>query len=283
MIQYKRCSEVEIDLVYEAFQVGYADYMIKFDISKGDFIKRFFGLEGNSLEHSFIAMSNHEPFGIILGGAKNYEGIQTMRCGTLAIHPEFRGMGISHKLFELHKEEAILNGCQQLFLEVILGNDRAIQFYKKLGYEKVYDLSYYKLKDVSQLKINSDEDIEIRQIQFNEFRQETNKWLYFHMNWQNGIDYMEKIVSNTYYSAYFNTELVGCLCIDASGEISFLFVDKEFRGKGIASLLIQTAVKKLQLLDLSIGFPNNSLLEGFLKKLHFEKDLLTQYEMYLVL
>ncbi|MBE1556550.1 GNAT family N-acetyltransferase [Sporosarcina limicola] len=283
MIQYKKCTEVEIDLVYEAFQVGYADYMIKFDISKEDFIKRFLGLEGNRLEHSFIAMNDHEPIGIILGGVKKYEGIKTMRCGTLAIHPEFRGMGISHKLFELHKEEALLTRCQQLFLEVIVGNDRAIQFYKKLGYEKVYDLSYYDLKDASQLKMKSVEDIKIKQIQFNEFQQETKKWLYFHMNWQNDSDYMEKSVNNTYYSAYFNTEFAGCLCVNASGKISFLFVDKEFREKGIASLLIQTACEKLQLLDLSIGFPNNSLLEGFLKKLHFEKNALTQYEMYLVL
>ena len=39
MIQYKRCSEVNIDLVYEAFKD--ADYIIKMEVSKGDFIHRF--------------------------------------------------------------------------------------------------------------------------------------------------------------------------------------------------------------------------------------------------
>ncbi|WP_409079926.1 hypothetical protein [Bacillus thuringiensis] len=29
MIQYKRCSEVNIDLVYEAFKDGFSDYIIK--------------------------------------------------------------------------------------------------------------------------------------------------------------------------------------------------------------------------------------------------------------
>ena len=41
MIQYKRCSEVNIDLVYEAFRDGFSDYIIKMEVSKEDFIKRF--------------------------------------------------------------------------------------------------------------------------------------------------------------------------------------------------------------------------------------------------
>ncbi|HDR7489227.1 TPA: GNAT family N-acetyltransferase, partial [Bacillus pacificus] len=141
MIQYKRCSEVNIDLVYGAFRDGFSDYIIKMEVSKEDFIKRFFGAEGNSLEHSFLALDGDKPVGVILSGIKVYESIKTMRCGTLAVHPNYRGIGVSQKLFELHKEEAIQNECKQLFLEVIVGNDRAIRFYNKLGYEKVYDLS----------------------------------------------------------------------------------------------------------------------------------------------
>ena len=41
MIQYKRCSEVNIDLVYEAFKDGFSDYIIKMEVSKEDFIQRF--------------------------------------------------------------------------------------------------------------------------------------------------------------------------------------------------------------------------------------------------
>lgn len=145
MIQYKRCSEVSIDLVYEAFKDGFSDYIIKMEVSIEDFIKRFFGPEGNSLKHSFLALDGNKSVGVILGGIKDYEKIKTMRCGTLAVHPNYRGIGVSQKLFELHKEEALQNECKQLFLEVIVGNDRAIHFYTKLGYEKVYDLSYLSL------------------------------------------------------------------------------------------------------------------------------------------
>ncbi|PFM61505.1 GNAT family N-acetyltransferase [Bacillus cereus] len=279
MIQYKRCSEVSIDLVYEAFKDGFSDYIIKMDVSKEDFIKRFFGPEGNSLEHSFLALDDDKSVGVILGGIKIYESIKTMRCGTLAVHPNYRGVGISQKLFELHKEEAIQNECKQLFLEVIVGNDRAINFYNKLGYEKVYDLSYFSLNDFTIITNKDFKNIEIKQLKFQKFKVEIQKWLNFHINWQNDIDYIEK-TNNTYYSAYVDNDLKGTVCINEQGKISFIFVAKEYRNIGIATRLLQVAREELKLSSLSIGFPNNSSLQGYLKKCGFEKNSLAQYEMY---
>ncbi|MGG1340062.1 GNAT family N-acetyltransferase [Bacillus toyonensis] len=282
MIQYKRCSEVSIDLVYGAFKDGFSDYIIKMDVSKEDFIQRFFGPEGNSLEHSFLALDGDKSVGIILGGIKVYETIKTMRCGTLAVHPEFRGIGVSQKLFELHKEAAIQNECQQLFLEVIVGNDRAIHFYNKLGYEKVYDLSYYNLNDVTKLTNKDNKNIEVQRLEFQTFKLEIQKWLNFHINWQNDIDYIEK-TNNTYYGAYVDNDLKGSVCVNEQGKISYIFVDKDYRNIGIGMKLLQVARVESNLLSLSIGFPNNSLLEGFLKKSGFKKNSLAQYEMYLLL
>ncbi|HDR4733943.1 TPA: GNAT family N-acetyltransferase [Bacillus cereus] len=282
MIQYKRCSEVNIDLVYEAFKDGFSDYIIKMEVSKGDFIKRFFGLEGNSLEHSFLVLDGDKPVGVILGGIKDYENIKTMRCGTLAVHPNYRGVGVSQKLFELHKEEALQNECKQLFLEVIVGNDRAIRFYNKLGYEKVYDLSYYNLKDMTKIIHRECKGIEVKHLEFPAFKVEIQKWLHFHINWQNDMDYIEK-TNHTFYGAYVDNDLKGSICINEQGKISFIFIDKEYRNRGIGSKLLQVARDELNLESLLISFPNNSLLEGFVKKTGFEKNSLAQYEMYVLL
>lgn len=282
MIQYKRCSEVNIDLVYEAFKDGFSDYIIKMEVSKEDFITRFFGAEGNSLEHSFLSLEGEKPVGVILGGIKVYENIKTMRCGTLAVHPEFRGIGVSQKLFELHKEEALQNECKQLFLEVIVGNDRAIRFYNKLGYEKVYDLSYYNLKDMTKIMLKECKGIEVKQLEFAAFKVEIQKWLHFHINWQNDMNYIEK-TNHTFYGAYIGNDLKGSICINEQGKISFIFIDKEYRNRGIGSKLLQVARDELNLESLLISFPNNSLLEGFVKKTGFEKNSLAQYEMYVLL
>lgn len=282
-VQYFRGTEIDVDLVHKAFTIGFSDYIIKLELPKEQFINLFFGPEGNDLEHTFVAIYENEPVGVVLGGIKNYENIKTMRCGTLAISPNFRGKGISQKLMELHKEEAEKYNCKQLFLEVIVGNDRAIHFYNKLGYEKIYDISYFSKKDLSNFdQFNPASDCKVEMSEFQSFKKVINKWNY-HINWQNDIDFLEKAPNITYYVANLENENVGALAINSSGKISFLMVDPEFRNKKVASKLIQTAFRDLNLTAFSAGFPNNSNLEGYLKTLGFTKEKLSQYEMYRIL
>lgn len=284
-MEYKCGLKVVFDDIYEAFISGFSDYIIKFSLSKDDFKNRFFGPEGNSLEYTFVAYDGKKPIGVILGGIKEFDGIKTMRCGALAVHPEYRRMGVAQKLFELYKEKAISTNCKQLYLEVIAGNDKAINFYKKQGYEKVYDLSYFKLEDLSKISEELNETIIIKQIAHSDFEKFYKTIKGVHINWQNDIDYIKKSNNNSYFAAYTkgNSLLTGVLCINNLGKISFIWVENDYRCKGIASSLISFAIKELSLSKLFISFPNNSLLEGFLKKSGFMKDKITQYEMFLYL
>ena len=282
-INYYRCTDIDIDFAYQAFSIGFSDYIVKFDLSKEQFMNLFFGPEGNHKEHSFVAIHENEAVGVILGGIKNYENIKTMRCGTLAISPNYRGKGVSQTLFELHKEEAKKHGCKQLFLEVIVGNDRAINFYKKLGYEKIYDLSYFTKKDLTNLNdVQISHEFELHKVEFNTFRKSIKDWNY-HINWQNDVEFLEKATNFTYYNAIAKNETVGALAINANGKISFLMVDKAYRNKKIATNLLQFANRDLELKTLTASTPNNSSLEGYFYHLGFLKEKLAQYEMYKIL
>lgn len=283
MITYKKCSEVDFDAVYEIFQAGFSDYIIKFDITKDEFRKRFFGPEGNQLHYSYIAFEEEKPIGLILGGIKNYEGIKTLRCGTMCVHPDYRKRGISQKLFEYHKKVAIENNCKQLFLEVISNNYPAFNLYKKLGYEKVYDLKYYTLKDVKKLKKVTSNSFAIKKITLEEIKSLEDCIFDIHINWQNDFDYIEMLENVHFYGAYENERLIGALSVSLSGIIHFLWVSPKYRNKKIATNLISHAILDLDLTMLSTGFPNNASIEGFLKKIGFQKGKLSQYEMYLTL
>lgn len=282
MINYFRCNEVDIDKAYNAFKLGFSDYIIQMEIDKESFINRFFGPEGNQLEHSFVALDGDNPVGLVLGGIKDYEGLKTIRCGTLCIHPDYRGKGISQELFRLHKEDAINEGCKQMFLEVIVGNDRAIKFYKKLGYDKVYDLSYFSCNDASSFQ-EEEIGLEISKINLNELSKLKDKVVDIHINWQNDFDYMEKLEGLNYYGVYDSGQLIAGLCISPNGRIYFIHNDSKYRNKGIAKGLITKAIKEMSLSKLSISFPNNANLEGFAKRLGFKKDKIAQYEMYLAI
>lgn len=283
MINYQSCADTDMDMIYSAFRDGFSDYVIKMDLPKDIFVSRFFGPEGNSLQHSFIALDSEKPVGLILGGIKDYEGVRTMRCGTLCISPDYRGTGISLELFRLHKQTAIDNGCKQLFLEVIVGNDRAIKFYSKLGYEKGYDLRYYSHSTPAGLDETKGTWPEIRKVDLETIRGLSHKIAEIHINWQNTLDYAEKLEGVDYYGAYHDTELVGGLGINRAGRILFIWTAPEYRHRRIAASLIIQAVSELQPRRLSLSTPNNASLEGFLRHMMFSKDSIAQYEMYLTL
>ena len=283
MITYKKCSEVSEDKIFEAFQIGFSDYMIQFEMTKDFFINRFFGPEGNSMEYSFIAIDEEKAVGVNLGGIKVYEGIKTLRCGALCVHPEYRGTEVGKRLFQLHKEVAIENSCKQMFLEVIVGNDRAINFYKRVGYEKVYDMVYYSHNNPSEIKAVMLDTIKIHRINMDvlrTFRQDIHD---IHINWQNDLDYISQIEGLVHYGAFEKDNLMGGLSIHPKGKISFLWINSKLRHHGIAVNLIHHAAKELGIEKLVINFSNNANLLGFVKHLNFTRDAISQYEMYQVL
>ncbi len=97
------------------------------------------------------------------------------------------------------------------------------------------------------------------------------------------MDYVKKCDNTFYYGSYYGDELVGSLCISSNGKLSFLWIKSEFRGKGIATSLLNKACEELAISKVAVAFPNNNLLQGFLKHMNFKKDNINQYEMYLTL
>jgi len=283
IITYKRCAETTDDAIFEAFQIGFSDYIVKIELTKEVFFRNFFGPEGNRPEHSVMAFDGDKPVGLILGGIKVYEGVKTIRCGALCVHPDYRGTGVSRRLFDLHREIALENDCGQMFLEVIVGNDRAINFYKKMGYEKVYDIVYFSHPDPSSITGALPGGVTIKRMDINGLRSLDSKVRDIHINWQNDFDYVSHISSQVHYGVYHDEKLVGGLSIHPAGKINFLWIDPDFRYHGIGRGLICHAVKELDPKRLAISFPNNAALSGFVKRLGFNKDPLSQYEMYLSL
>lgn len=281
MFTYKRCTEVDTDAIYGAFIAGFSNYIIKIDMSKDNFQKHFFGPEGNSHEYSVIAFDDRKPVGLILGGIKVYEGLKTLRCGALCVLPGYRGTEVSHKLFDLHREIALENNCSQMFLEVIAGNERAINFYRKKGYEKVYDLVYYSHSNPSGINTDLPSGFKVQRIDIDALRSFSREIRDIHINWQNDFDYTSYFDEQRYYGVFKDANMVGGLSIHSAGRVNFLWVDPRFRNKGIGGGLINHAVKELNLKKLAISFPSNASLTGFVKRLGFMKDPITQYEMYL--
>jgi ribosomal protein S18 acetylase RimI-like enzyme len=275
MIDYKCCADVDRKVIFQAFCDGFSDYIIKFDTTESLFFERFFGAEGNSLEYSFIAMEEDKGVGLILGGIREFDGSRTMRCGTMCVSPLYRKKGIATELLKLHRNKAIEENCKQLFLEVIVGNHKAINFYESNGYFKVYDIAYYSTEKFEWLEDITTDFIE--EISIDELRIFRNTFSELHINWQNEIDYITQTGAKI-FGFKDNSKLVGAISIN-NGAIQFLGVEKSFRNKGIAKSLIKKCID-LGNSKIRASFSNNSSLELYLRKMNFKKESITQYEMY---
>jgi len=283
MIQYKRCSEVDKELTFKGFSAGFADYMIKIQMPEETFWTRFFGPEGNHMEHSFIALDAGRPIGVILGGIRNFDGRKTIRCGGMCVIPEFRLRGVSVELIELHQQEAKENNCRQLFLEVITSNTPAVKFYKRIGYQKVYNLNYFYMNDVEPLldRAAQYDGATVENISFEQLKTFREMMVDFHINWQNEMEYIQRLENQHHYGIFESGRLAAALSINQTGQFHFLRVNHAARDNGLATQLLAHAVREHQCKKIRTGGSSNGLMECYLSHIGFTRDKISQFEMYL--
>ncbi len=261
MIIYKTLNEVSKALIYGTFEDGFSDYPIKIAMDQATFFKRFFGPEGNMLEHSYIAMKENQGIGLVFGGIRQFDGLKTMRCGTMCISPKHRRQGIGHRLMTKHIEKGAGEDCDQMFLEVLSDNEPAITLYELMGYKKVYDLEYYSMTDFEWLESVDTNFVE--KISFEELVNFRKGFKGLHINWQNEIDYIAQVdVQN--YGIKIDGQLVAAIST-SHDRIFFIGVHSQHRNNDYGKILLKTCLGS-ETKKLSISFPNNSSLLGYCLK-----------------
>lgn len=213
---------------------------------------------------------------------RQWEGMLTMRCGALCVAPDYRGKGVAQTLYTYHLESAKAHGCKQLFLEVIKGNDRAIQFYKNKGYEVVYDLNYYSA-EVNALMLQRRSTQPVISTTYEAIVELRKSLPDLHINWQSDVESYENHEGHQFLAVQEGSALLGAMAISTKGKINFIWVSPERRQEGIAIQMILTAAEKMALEKVNICFPSNARIHGFVRHSKFIKAVAEQHEMYLTL
>lgn len=294
MIRIVRACEVERALFFRAFSEGFSDYLIKLSMGEEEFYGRFFGVEGNEPDRSFIALEadgdggaeSERGVGVILGGIRDFDGARTMRCGAMSVIPERRGTEVAGLLLARHRREAIAEGCGRLFLEVIAGNERAKRFYERNGYAVSGALRYYAHAEPAALAAEASAEggdaPGVEELGFAELRSYRESLSDLHVNWQNEMDYIERS-GGLHYGVRERGELAAALSMQG-GSIKFLHVLEGRRGRGLARALIGRGVacaleRSPELTAVRSSFPENADLRAFYERLGFSADPLYQFEM----
>ena len=77
------------------------------------------------------------PAGRVIGFLIIWLVTNEAHIATIAVHPDYRRLGIAQRLLKCGLVECIQNGAESAMLEVRAGNQAAIQMYRKFGFEQV--------------------------------------------------------------------------------------------------------------------------------------------------
>jgi len=268
MIRIVNCLDVSSNQIHQAFMNCSTDYQIKIEITVEAFIKKYFGPEGNQLEHSYIAIDDGTPVGLCIAGIIYDKGIKTMRCGVIALAPDYRGTNIASDLMAIHFDQGKKENCTQFSLEVLANNARAISFYKKHGYDKAYDLIYKKIDREQINRHTFNDNLVIKEIELDacdEIRKNDNTLVI----WRNTFEFFNKIKTKN-YGAYLDSKLAGVV-VAGHRKIHYIFVSPEHRSKGVAVALLKKALADDMIENPIFSYINNEELDEFSKHIGMYK------------
>jgi len=281
MIKIEKLTNIHDRVIFQTFTEAFSDYMVKMEFTNEKFMEHMFIQEGNQKDYSFLAYEDEKPVGIILGAINTAMPIKTLRCGALGVIKEKRGTNVARQLMEAHIRLAKELECKRVYLEVIKGNDRAISFYQKMGYVKVYDL-IYKTLDLSEKNSfendNSfDETEELREVSFDEMKK-LREIDSSHLPWQSCFDYFKSLDVES-YGIFIEGNLIGGI-VASDRRIFYLYVMPKYRRFDFYEKLLSKVIHTKEVHTLKIMYSNNDILEYITGKCGFKTDPLSQFEMF---
>ncbi len=267
----------DLHTIHQTFLRAFSDYLVKFNLSRTDFEKRFVEKLQMVFKHSAGAWLNGDMIGFVFTSIDDYLGVKTAYNGGTGVVPECRGQGITSRLYRYLIPRFLEMGIERCLLEVITTNDRAIGAYEQLGFEKTRVLKCYKMVQPirtgsvacrigsvtrpSWLKYDPLKDFEASFLDIN---------IKVNRNLRN-----EKVME-----CWYEDQFAGYTIYQPStGRVSQLAVRKDLRGKGLGKELIgKVQAESADRTVTVINVPETESTNLALSKMGF-KNQLDQYEM----
>jgi ribosomal protein S18 acetylase RimI-like enzyme len=242
-MEIKSLEKTGFENIFKAFSQAFDDYEIQINVEK---LKTMLKRRGYNPNLSFAVFEGELILAFTLNGIGSFNGIKmayNTGTGTLKEH---RGKGLASKIFEYSIPYLKETNINHYLLEVLQHNTKAISLYRTIGFEVTRELNYFtwENEDINNEIKNIETHCSIEKIDIEEHLFISDFWD-FHPSWQNSFESIQR--AREYFislGAFVNRKLVGyCVLEPNSGDITQIAVDKKFRRKGIASLLIHETVK----------------------------------------
>ncbi len=239
MIEIKQLSNTSIEAIYHSFNRAFEDYVEPVQMTLSQF-QHMIERRGYNAEISFGAFDGGELVGFTLNGQGSWQGIETAYDTGTGIIKRYRKQGLATRILEESLELLRKKGIRQYLLEVIKTNTKALDLYRKAGFNVTREFDYF-VESYTELDLPdpvlpiSYEYRENIRIDWDRFRQ---FWA-FEPSWQNSIESINrKPDAFKTIGIQFNKQIIGYGIIEPeSGDIPQLCIQPEYRKRKLASAL----------------------------------------------
>ncbi len=242
-MEIKSLEKTAVETIFKAFSLAFADYDIQANVEE---LKTMWKRRGFNPELSFAAFEGEDIVAFTLNGIGNFNGIKMAYDTGTGTLKAYRGQGLATKIFDYsipYLKEAKIN---HYLLEVLQHNTKAVSVYRNIGFEVTREFNYFSWKneDLHNDIKNTNSCYSIERIDIEKHLSVSDFWD-FYPSWQNSFESIQRTREDFIsFGAFFDKKLVGyCIFEPNSGDVTQIAVDKLFRRKGIASLLLHEVGK----------------------------------------
>jgi len=251
-MQIISAKDIALSKLHAAMQDAYSDYAVpmQFDLAYFEMTLR---MRGFRPDLSQLAMEEGEVASFWLIGVEPEARPGAAYAITVGTRIAHRRRGLAQKLYkELvpHAQAANLNHC---VLEVIEGNDKAVELYEGLGFDRLVRVECF--KGAPPTEAATPAELAFQSVSVNEAHEAGKSFCDWRPTWQNDTPAMEHIADNIEATiAAVDGKPVGFGMVNfKSGSITQFAVDPKWRRKGIAKSMLAHWSKKHDLATLSTG------------------------------
>nr|WP_303776793.1 GNAT family N-acetyltransferase [Bacteroides intestinalis] len=271
-MEIKSLNNICLDELFEAFEQAFADYEVQLSkVELSTMLKR----RGFDPKVSFGAFDENKLVSFTCNGIGNYYGKPTAYDTGTGTLKDWQGKGLATRVFEYSIPHLKKLGIEEYLLEVLQYNTGALSVYRKLGFEVTREFYYFTSKNeqVSRTFKTLDFPYTLKPIKINEYNSISSFWD-FKPSWQNSLEAINRTLNDFICLGVFSeSKLIGYSAFEpVSGDVTQIAVDKQYRRKGIGSLLVQNMLKSNK--HSSIKFINTDIecnsITAFLKSINIE-------------
>lgn len=238
-MEIRSLNNICLNELFEAFEQAFADYEVQ--LNKVEFLTML-KRRGFEPKASFGAFDGNKIVSFTCNGIGNFYGTPTAYDTGTGTLKDYQGKGLATQVFKYSIPHLKALGVKEYLLEVLQHNIGALSVYRKLGFEVTREFYYFKLKNnqISKTIRTLDFPYTLKPIKIDEYNSIPNFWD-FKPSWQNSIEAIERCLKDFICLGVFSEgNLIGYGVFEPiSGDVTQIAVDKQFRRRGVGSLLFQ--------------------------------------------